>query len=67
MSRIETLAALAAIMGLSPKNAVALPTVIEVAARKTGYSQPAMIAEASRNAPLRNYLAELCAIGAAAL
>jgi hypothetical protein len=67
MTRIETLAALAALMGLSPKNAAALPTVIEVSARKVGMAEATMIAEAVRNAPLRAYLSELCAIGAAAL
>lgn len=61
MTRTTALAALAALMGLTPAHAVALPTVIEVAARKVGMSQPAMIAEAAINKPLRDYLAQICA------
>lgn len=47
-------------MGLEPADAIALPTVIEVAARKVGMADDAMIAEAISNAPLRDYLAGIC-------
>ncbi len=60
MSRIANLTALAQSMGLSPVDAVALPTVIEVAARKVGMFEPAFLAEVKANAPLRSYLADAC-------
>ena len=58
---------LAGLMALSPAHAVALPTVVEVAANKAGMSQTALIEACVDNAPLREYLAELCQIGAEAL
>ncbi len=60
MNRTTTLAALAQQMGLSPVDAIALPTVVEVAARKVGMFEPAFIAEMRANAPLRSYLANAC-------
>lgn len=62
MNRIDTIAALAHKMGISPASAVALPTVITVAARKIAMAEAAFIAEALRNAPLRAYLAEVCSV-----
>lgn len=61
MTRTSALADLALAMGIVPAHAIALPTVVEVSARKVGMTQEAMIAEALRNAPLRVYLAEVCA------
>lgn len=55
-----SLVSLAAQMGLNPLAAVALPVTIEVAARKAGMSQRAMVAECADNAPLRDYLAGIC-------
>lgn len=60
MTRIETIAALAIQMGISPADAVALPTVITVASGKVRMSETAFIAEALVNAPLRDYLAQIC-------
>lgn len=66
MTRINTLAALAALMGLTPAQAVALPVTVTVSARKVGMTEAAMIAELAVNAPLRKYLAEVCATAAKA-
>lgn len=60
MNRTSALADLALAMGLSPLQAVALPTVIDMSASKVGMLPGAMIAEAARNAPLRAYLAQVC-------
>lgn len=60
MNRIEAITALAIKMEMDPVDAVALPTVITVAARKVAMSEMALIAEAMANAPLRAYLAEVC-------
>ena len=60
MTRIEAITDLALKMGISPVDAVALPTVITVAAGKVRMSETAFIAEALVNAPLRDYLAEIC-------
>lgn len=67
MTRTETLATLAALMGLSALDAIALPTVIEVAARKVRMTEPALLAECALNAPLRAYLAGACSTAAKAL
>ena len=61
MTRIETLARLADLMGLSARDTVALPTVITVAAGKVRMAEAAFIAECAVNAPLRAYLAQVCA------
>lgn len=66
MLRIKTLAALAELMGLTPADAIALPTVITVAAGKVRMSEPAFIAEAIENAPLRAYIADICKTAAKA-
>lgn len=67
MTRTATLAALAYDMGLAPVDAAALPTVIEVAARKVGMFEAAFLAEAKVNAPLRSYLADVCRTAARSL
>lgn len=51
---------LAQIMGLDAIAAIALPTVMEVASRKAGYTQDRIFHEALSNAPLRDYLAGAC-------
>jgi len=66
MTRIEAITDLALKMGISSVDAVALPTVITVAAGKVRMSETAFIAEALVNAPLRDYLAEICATAAKA-
>jgi hypothetical protein len=60
MSRTSSLVSLATQMGLSPIEAVALPAVIESASRKSNMAESAMIWEAQRNAPLREYLSGIC-------
>lgn len=60
MTRINAITDLALKMGISPVDAVALPTVITVAAGKVRMSETAFIAEALVNVPLRDYLAEIC-------
>lgn len=67
MTKTAELAKLAALAGLSPRDAIALPTVIEVSASKMGMSELSFIREALVNEPLRAYLAGICAIGAEAL
>lgn len=58
--RTQALADLAARMGLRPADAIALPTVIEVAARKMGISFVAMINEAKASPELCDYLGDCC-------
>lgn len=53
---------LARIMGLSAIDAIALPAVMEVAARKAGKSQDFIMHQALDNAPLRAYLAQACSV-----
>ena len=48
------------LMALSPRDMVALPVTIEVASRKVGMSQFALVRECMVNAPLREYLAGIC-------
>ncbi len=57
---LNSLTSLASLAGLDAVSAVALPTVITVAARKTGRTEAALVAEAMRNQPLRDYLAKIC-------
>jgi hypothetical protein len=57
---LHSLATLASLAGLDPVAAIALPTVITVAARKVGMTDEAMVREATANAPLRAYLAGVC-------
>ena len=60
MTKTERLVALAEHMGLTPIEAIVLPTVIEVAARPTIMGEIGMINEAMSNAKLRDYLASIC-------
>jgi hypothetical protein len=48
-------------MSLNPLYAVALPSVVEVAAQKMNMSVDRMIRHAEVNEKLRDYFAELCA------
>ena len=67
MTVTSRLAQLASLMALSTVEAVALPTVIDVAARKVGMTAEAFVTEAERNLGLRAYLTGACAKGAQAL
>lgn len=67
MNRINEMTAIAANMGLSPRDAVALPTVITVAARKVGMTETAMRRELATNQRLAAYLADVCRQAAATL
>jgi hypothetical protein len=51
---------LAKMMGLDPVAAIALPTVIDVAARKAAMTADRMFFEALQNVALREYLADCC-------
>lgn len=51
---------LAKIMGLDASSAIALPTVMAVAARKAGMTEDRVMFEALDNVPLRDYLAGIC-------
>lgn len=51
---------LAKMMGLSPVDAIALPTVMTVAARKAGITEDFLMFQALDNVPLRDYLAGAC-------
>ena len=64
---VKLLADLAETMGLTIAETVALPTVVEVAARKVGMSRWNMIREMQSNAALRDYLKTACAEGAKVL
>lgn len=66
-SHTAVLVSLAALMGLTPAEAVALPTVVEVCARKSGMIEADFISNAAENAPLRDYMVGICRIGAEAL
>ena len=63
----KELVELAIIMKLSVAETVALPTVVEVAARKSRYTKGEMVSELFVNEPLRDYLKTICAVGAEAL
>ena len=51
---------LAQIMGLSAADAIALPTVMQVAAHKAGMTQDRIMHECLGNSALRDYLAGAC-------
>jgi hypothetical protein len=51
---------LAQMMGLEPADAIALPIVMEVAARKAGTTQDRVMFECFGNVALRDYLANAC-------
>lgn len=54
-------------MGLTFPETVALPTVVQVFARRVNLSDAAMVVELERNAELRAYAKTMCAEGAKAL
>jgi hypothetical protein len=56
----ETLAPIAANMRMPAAALIALPTAIEAFARKANMSIEQMLSELQHNAPLRDYLAEIC-------
>jgi hypothetical protein len=58
---------LAALMRLTPREAIALPTVVEVAARKVESSVRVVIAEGLTNPELRELLRNACRIAAESL
>jgi hypothetical protein len=58
--RYTTLATLARKAMLTPAQAVALPTVVEVAALRLGKTEDWIVAECYHNAPVLSYLASLC-------
>jgi len=60
-------AALAERMELSIEETIALPTVIEVFARRTLMSESAMLVSLETNDALRAYAKKMCAEGAKAL
>lgn len=61
MANVPALAAFAAKVGLSADHARALPTVVTVCAQKTGMTEAAFMRAAWDNAPLRKYIAQICA------
>ena len=54
------LAPVAAMMRMPAAALVALPTVVEVFAKKTGMSEAQMVSEMLANAALRDYAATIC-------
>jgi hypothetical protein len=56
----EALAPIAAQMRMPAEALIALPTAIEVFAKKANMPIEQMLAELEENAPLRDYLAEIC-------
>lgn len=56
----DTLAPIAATLRMPAEALIALPTAIEVFASKAGMPIAEMLAELEVNAPLRDYLAEVC-------
>ena len=56
----SALAPIAAQMRIPASALIALPAVIEVFAKRTGMTTGAMVIELLRNAPLRDYAAQMC-------
>ena len=56
----EALAPIAAQMRMPPEALIVLPTAVEVFAKKAGMPITEMLAELAVNAPLRDYLAQIC-------
>ena len=56
----EALAPIAAQMLMPPEARIVLPTAVEVFAKEADTPITDMLAELTVNAPLRNYLAEIC-------
>ena len=65
MALSSSLALVARMMGLDAADAIALPTVITVCARKAGMTEPALLREVAANDALRDYLARLCRVAIA--
>jgi hypothetical protein len=63
----KELVELAQMMQLSLAETVALPMVVETAARKARYTKGEMVSELFINEPLRAYLKTICTEGAKAL
>lgn len=64
---VNLLAPLAARMAMPASALIALPTAVEVFARKANMSVDRMVMECLQNADLREYLAEICTQAEAAL
>jgi hypothetical protein len=47
-------------MQLTPADAVALPTIIQIASDKTGVPQDLIMKRCGNNIEMRNYLAGIC-------
>lgn len=58
---------LASLMNLTASEAIALPTVVDVACAKSGMGRDELVHRCIDNVALRDYLANACRIGAAAL
>lgn len=58
---------LASLMNLTAAEAIALPTVVEVACAKAGMGRDELVHRCIDNVALRDYLANACRIGAEAL
>ena len=56
----EALAPIAAQMRMPPEALTALPTAVEVFAKKVDMPITQMLAELTVNTPLRDYLAQIC-------
>ena len=58
---------LASLMNLTASEAIALPTVVEVACAKAGMGRDELVHNCIGNVALREYLANACRVGAEAL
>lgn len=61
------LVSLAALSGIAPADAIALPAAVERMAASVGMTQAAFVRECTVNKPLRDYVAEVCRKAVAAL
>ncbi len=59
-TRERVLVELAILARLTPAQATVLPTVLEVAARKIGMSEVALISDLTENRPALEYIASVC-------
>ncbi len=66
-SREEVLVRLAGLMGLTVTATIALPTAIEVAARKMGMDEVVLVEKLIGNKPARDYIAQICRDASASL
>jgi len=53
---------LASLMNLTASEAIALPTVVEVACAKAGMGRDELVHRCITNVPLRDYLANACRV-----